>query len=112
MTLLEEGDKDLLVSEAEQMVTAMKSEFSEEELEKMSTNDTSVWLHTKLCFPLLTRLVKIVCVRPSSTASCERDFSGLKLIKTRLRSTGQPWGTATSTTCSPLTWRRTWCLRS
>ena len=37
-------------------------------------------------FPVLSKLMPIVFVLPSSCASCEREFSGMNSIKTDLRS--------------------------
>ena len=49
----------------------------------------SVWLHKEANYKLFTRprkLLKILSALPVSSASCERNFSGLKIIKNRLRS--------------------------
>jgi len=35
----------------------------------------------------LKKIIELICVLPVTSASCERSFSGLKIIKTRLRST-------------------------
>ena len=43
-------------------------------------------------FAELKVLIVLICVQAVSTASCERTFSALKIIKTRLRSTtGDAW---------------------
>ena len=44
-----------------------------------------MWIHKVKAFPLITKLLKLVCVIPSSTATCERNFSGLNFIKNKLR---------------------------
>ena len=38
-------------------------------------------------YPLTQRLYALVSVLPYSSAACERNFSGLKFVKNRLRST-------------------------
>ena len=48
-----------------------------------------MWLHKEVNYELFDRprkLFKIICALPVSSASCERNFSGLKIIKNRLRS--------------------------
>ena len=40
---------------------------------------------TQFPSPLLSRLLKLVIVIPSTTATCERNFSGLSFIKNKLR---------------------------
>ena len=50
----------------------------------------SIWLHEpaqKDLYPTMRALYCLACCWPVSTASCERNFSSLKIIKTRLRST-------------------------
>ena len=48
----------------------------------MKTNDMYKWLHTKSgSYPLTQRLYVLVSVLPYSSA-CERNFSGLKLLRT------------------------------
>ena len=43
-------------------------------------------------FPVYSRLIRVVLTLPVSTATTERSFSALKIIKTRLRtSMGDPW---------------------
>ena len=54
----------------------------------MKMNDMCKWLHTKPgSYPRSQRLYVLVSVLPYSSAACERNFSGLKFIKNRLRST-------------------------
>lgn len=49
--------------------------------------DFIVFLEPYKVFHEIFRLCKIAAVTPVSTASCERSFSALKLIKTHLRTT-------------------------
>ena len=43
-------------------------------------------------FPLYCRLIRLILTLPVSTATTERSFSALKIVKTRLRtSIGDPW---------------------
>ena len=51
----------------------------------MTFADISVWVHEQNTFPLLSRLLKLIIVMPSTTATCERNFSGLSFIKNNLR---------------------------
>ena len=48
-----------------------------------------MWLHKEVNYELFDRprkLFKIICALPVSSALCEHNFSGLKIIKNRLRS--------------------------
>ena len=51
----------------------------------MTFADINVWVHEQNMFPLLSILLKLVCVIPSTTATYERNFSVLSLIKNNLR---------------------------
>ena len=47
---------------------------------KLSVTDVTV----KTMFPQLTKLASIAAILPVSTAECERSFSAMKRIKTKL----------------------------
>ena len=68
---------------------ALTNEYTAEELQNLKFNDMSVWLHKEANYELFAQpreLFKIICALPVSSASFERNFSGLKIIKNRLRS--------------------------
>ena len=44
-----------------------------------------MWIKKKYCFPLITKLLKMVCVMPSATSTYEMIFSALNFIKNKLR---------------------------
>ena len=78
-------ERGMLSTEVELIITeiTMATELSE-----MKMNDMCKWLHTKSgSYPLTQRFYVLVSVLPYSSAACERNFSGLKFVKNRLRST-------------------------
>ena len=79
------NDEKLLLTEHIHYQKRLKSVFSKVELEKMTFADITVWVHEQNTFPLLSKLLKLVIVIPSTTATCERNFSGLSFIKNNLR---------------------------
>ena len=60
-------------------------ELSPDELPS-TTQEALRFAADKLC-PCITRLLELVCSLPVSTASCERCISGLRRLKTYLRTT-------------------------
>ena len=80
----------MLSTEVELMITVITIVKKATELSEMKTNDMCkcIWLHTKSgSYPLTQRLYVLVSVLPYSSVACERNFSGLKYVKNRLRST-------------------------
>ena len=64
---------------------ALTNEYTAEELQNLKFNDMSVWLHKEANYELFAQpreLFKIICALPVSSASFERNFSELKIIKT------------------------------
>ena len=59
--------------------------FEKEDIKKMIFVEISVWINRLDCFPFITRLLKLICVMPSSTSTCERNFSAINFIKNKLR---------------------------
>ena len=51
----------------------------------MTFSKLNVWVYEKAMFSLITKLLKLVSVIPSSTATCERNFSALNFIKNKTR---------------------------
>ena len=51
----------------------------------MTFADITVWVHKQNMFPLLSKLLKLIIVMPSTTATCERNFSALSFIKNSRR---------------------------
>ena len=51
----------------------------------MTFSKLNKWIHQKNKYPLIKRLLKLVSVIPSSTATCERNFSALSFIKNKRR---------------------------
>ena len=77
----------ILFSQMKLMVEEAKSNLGERRLSEMTFGDMNVWLHERNVYPLAKRLYELASVLPYSSASCERNFSALKFVKTRLRST-------------------------
>ena len=50
----------------------------------MTFAEISVWINQTNYVPLITKLLKLICVMPSSIATCERNFSVLNFIKNKL----------------------------
>ena len=74
-----------MVSDLTIMHRVLTTDYTAEELQNLKFNDLSVWLHEQANYDLFTRprkLFKIICALPS--ASCEHNFSGLKIINNRL----------------------------
>ena len=78
-------DENLILTEHAHYRNRLKMDFNKKDLEKMTFNKITMWIHKVKAFPLITKLLKLVCVIPSSTATCERNFSGLNFIKNKLR---------------------------
>ena len=53
-------------------------EFEKGQLEKMAFESISIWINKKRGFPLINKLLKLVCVMPMV-------FSALNFIKNKLR---------------------------
>ena len=81
-------ERGMLSTEVELMITEITMVKKATELSEMKMNDMCKWLHTKSGSYLHTQcLYVLVSVLPYSSAACERNFSGLKFVKNRLRST-------------------------
>ena len=81
-------ERGMLSTEVELMITEITMVKKATELSEMKMNDMCTWLHTKSgSYPLTQRFYVLVSVLPYSSAACERNFSGLKFVKNRLRST-------------------------
>jgi hypothetical protein len=70
------------------MFQTIKCEHEKDEsvLKTWSIAKMLEWIYQHGDFVLVERLYSLVSVLPVSSASCERNFSGLKIVKTRLRS--------------------------
>ena len=78
-------NENLCVTEHTHYRNRLLGEFETNDLEKMTFNMLTMWIHNVNAFPLITKLLKLVCVLPSSSATCERNFSGQAFIKNKLR---------------------------
>ena len=78
-------DEKLFLNEHTHYQNKLKSEIEKEKLEKMTFADITVWVHKQNMFPLLSKLLKLIVVMPSTTATCERNFSALSFIKNSRR---------------------------
>ena len=74
-------DLKLIIKEHVHYRKNLTDNFNKKELKLMTFANVNVWLHEKNMFPLISKLVKLVCMIPSSTAACERNFSGMRFIK-------------------------------
>lgn len=87
-------ERQYIQTEMRQVIFQLRIDFDLEHRSKMKIQDVMIWLtiwHRNV-FEVVTRLCILVCVLPVSSASAERNFSGLKLMKTRLRSNmGDDW---------------------
>ena len=80
--------KKLTVAQIRGMKYMLQNEKADGELKEMSMNDICKWLSPKSSeFDHASKLYTLVCVLPAGASSGERAFSGLKIIKNRLRST-------------------------
>ena len=78
----------MLSTEVELMINEITMVKKATELSEMKMNDMCKRLHTKSgSYPLTQHLYVLVSVLPYSSVACERNFSGLKYVKNRLRST-------------------------
>ncbi|KAL4577601.1 hypothetical protein LXL04_013711 [Taraxacum kok-saghyz] len=65
-------------------------EIREVEEEPINTEQEEISLHEvgkSSTYPLLDRLIRLILTLPVSTATSERAFSTMKIVKTRLRNT-------------------------
>lgn len=77
-------DSEACISEWESLRQLMRRNYSHLTMRKMvKLLVTDVTLRTM--FPQLTKLASIAAILPVSTAECERAFSAMKRIKTKLR---------------------------
>ena len=77
----------VMVSDLTIIHRVLTNDYTAKELQKLKFNDLSVWLHKEANYDLFTRprkVFKIICALPVSSASCERNYSGPKIIKNRL----------------------------
>ena len=84
----DETERGTLSTEVELMISEITMVKRAAELSEMKMNDMCKWLNTKSgSYPHTQRLYVLVSVLPNHSAACERNCSGLKCIKNRLRST-------------------------
>ena len=68
-------NENLFLTEHTHYRNRLKGEFEKKDLEEMTFNMLTMWIHKIAAFLLLTKLLKLVCVLPFSSATCERNFS-------------------------------------
>ena len=78
-------DLNLIKTDHTHYKNMLLEEFNEKELKKMTLSKLNKWIHQKNKYPLIAKLLKLVIVIPSSTATCERTFSALSFIKNKRR---------------------------
>ena len=84
----DEVEKTVLKSRLTNAMYQLIGEKDAEDLKTWKLQDVCSWLHEDLAaHQVVRKLCVLVCALPVSSASCERVFSGLKTIKSRLRST-------------------------
>ena len=79
------NDLQLFIIEHVHYRKRLQNDFLKEDLKQMTFAQINVWLYKVNMFPLISKLVKLVSVIPSSTATCERNFSGMGHIKNKVR---------------------------
>lgn len=88
-----ELDRVYLDNELETFIFDMKSNPKFAQLKGIARLASKLVKKKKhIIYPLVYRLIKLVLVLPVSTASVERSFSAMKIVKTRLRNKiGDEW---------------------
>ena len=71
-------DFKLILTEHTHYKTMLQKEFTKKELKEMTFSKFNIWVYEKCMF-------KLVSIIPSSTATCERNFSTLNFIKNKTR---------------------------
>ena len=73
--------KKILMNEHTHHKKRLIEEFKKEDTKKMTFAKISMWIKQKQCFPLISKLLKLVCVILSSTATYEMNFLDSTLLQ-------------------------------